>query len=225
MLSIIHSKISLLYGSMDQELVEQHLSCKYIKPNNIVLEIGGNLGRNALVISNILDNETNLVTLEPNKEYYNKLVENRDHNNKLFNVDNCCLSINPVYILDSRSFLEDKLDDIFPISFNDLDTSKANSVNIINYHDLCNKYNLIFDTLCIDCEGAFYYIIKDMPYIIDNIKLIIIENDYENLAHYVYVENIFKTSGFKCVETLELHNPQWDAPCKDFFYQVWCKVI
>ena len=225
MLSTIHSKISLLYGSMDQELVEQHLSCKYIKPNNVVLEIGGNIGRNALVISNILEKETNLVTLEPNKEYYNKLVKNRDHNNKSFNVDNCCLSINPVFILDSRSFLEDKLDDIFPISFIELDASKANSANIINYNELCIKYNLNFDTLCVDCEGAFYYIIKDMPYIIDNIKLIIIENDYENIEHYNYVENILKTGGFECVETIKLNNPPWDAPCKDFFYQVWSKII
>ena len=55
MLSEIHSKISLLYGSINEELVEQKLSCKYIKSNNVVLEIGGNMGRNALVISNILE--------------------------------------------------------------------------------------------------------------------------------------------------------------------------
>ena len=223
MLSEIHSKISLLYGSINEELVEQKLSCKYIKSNNVVLEIGGNMGRNALVISNILEKETNLVTLEPNKEYYDKLIANKNHNKKLFNVVNCCLSIEPIFILDSRSFLEYKIADIFPISFNQLDTYKANKANIMNYNELCIKYNLNFDTLCVDCEGAFYYIIKDMPYIIDNIKLIIMENDYENIEHYNYVENILKTGGFECVESIKLHNPPWDAPCKNFFYQVWCK--
>jgi len=44
--------------------------------------------------------------------------------------------------------------------------------------------------LIIDCEGSFYYILKDMNYILDNIELIIMENDYENSDHYMYIKNI-----------------------------------
>jgi FkbM family methyltransferase len=223
MLSNIHNKISLLYGSMNEELVEQQLSCKYIKESNVVLEIGGNMGRNALVISNILEKDNNLVTLEPNKFFYEKLIKNRNNNNKNFIVENSCLSINPVFILDSRSFLENKISDIFPISSKELDVNKSSPANIINFNELSNKYNLNFDTLCVDCEGAFYYILQDMSYIIENIKLIIIENDYENIEHYNYVESILKINFFKCVETIPLSNPPWNAPCKDFFYQVWKK--
>ena len=74
-LSDIHKNISLIYGCMSEEYTEQRLSCKYINENDIVLEIGGNMGRNALVISNILNNDKNLVTLEPNKEFADKLLE------------------------------------------------------------------------------------------------------------------------------------------------------
>ena len=34
--------------------------------------------------------------------------------------------------------------------------------------------NQKFDVLVIDCEGAFYNILNDIPEILDNIKLIII---------------------------------------------------
>ena len=37
--------------------------------------------------------------------------------------------------------------------------------------------NQKFDVLVIDCEGAFYNILNDIPEILDNIKLIIIEMD------------------------------------------------
>jgi hypothetical protein len=43
--------------------------------------------------------------------------------------------------------------------------------------ELENLVNQKFDVLIIDCEGAFYNILIDIPEILDNIKLIIIEMD------------------------------------------------
>lgn len=40
-----------------------------------------------------------------------------------------------------------------------------------------------FDALAVDCEGAFYYILLDMPEILEHVKLIIIENDYHDAEH------------------------------------------
>jgi hypothetical protein len=37
---------------------------------------------------------------------------------------------------------------------------------------------MCFDTLVLDCEGAFYYILQDTPEILEGIKLLIMENDY-----------------------------------------------
>ena len=83
-------------------------------------------------------------------------------------------------------------------------------------------YEKNFNVLCVDCEGAFYYILKDMKYILDNIRLIINENDYENIEHYNYVKNKLDTK-FNCIEQLPLNNPPWPAPCSEYFYQVWVK--
>ena len=44
------------------------------------------------------------------------------------------------------------------------------------------------------------------PFRKENIRLIIIENDYENIEHYNYVKNKLDTN-FNCVENLPLNNP------------------
>ena len=56
-------------------------------------------------------------------------------------------------------------------------------VKIIDFYKLQEKYNIEFDTLVLDCEGAFYYILIDEPTILNNIKCIIVENDYTNVEH------------------------------------------
>ena len=47
-----------------------------------------------------------------------------------------------------------------------------------------------------DCEGAFYYILMDMPEILDNINLIIMENDYYVLEQKKYIDNILTKNNF-----------------------------
>lgn len=222
MLSEIHKKINLIHGCMTEEYIEQTLSCKYIKENDIILEIGGNMGRNALIISFILKDDTNLVTLEPNKEFADKLLENRNNNNKNFYIENSALSKDKIFSLDSISFKEGTLEKDFPTSCKSINKNIAGEVNVIEYNDLIKKYEKNFNVLCIDCEGAFYYILKDMEYILDNIRLIIIENDYENIEHYNYVKNKLDKN-FNCIEEIPLNNPPWPAPCSYYFYQVWIK--
>jgi hypothetical protein len=94
-----------------------------------------------------------------------------------------------------------------------------NWVNTITFDELKLKYNIDFDTLILDCEGAFYYILMDMSDILDNIKLIIMENDYHEIMHkkFVYSEltrnnfvNVYKEAG------------GWGC-CSDNFFEVWKK--
>ena len=94
-------------------------------------------------------------------------------------------------------------------------------VNTITYNDLIKKYNIQFDTLVLDCEGAFYYILMDMPEILDNIKLIIMENDYHDINHKNYIDDILKSNGFN---TIYVQSGGW-GPCYDRFFEVWEKTI
>ena len=60
----IQNKLNVEYGSLYDELPEQKMVIRYLTGNEKVLEIGGNIGRNSLVIASILQDDTNLVTLE-----------------------------------------------------------------------------------------------------------------------------------------------------------------
>jgi hypothetical protein len=91
-LSSIQSRLQLKYGSFDEELPEQKMAVRYLTGNEKVLEIGGNIGRNTLIIASILENNNNLVTLESDVNIARQLEENRDMNNFTFYVENSALS-------------------------------------------------------------------------------------------------------------------------------------
>jgi FkbM family methyltransferase len=164
----IHQNMKIDYGSLSDEYVEQLMSTTYLTGDEKVLELGGNIGRNSLIIGYILNqhNNTNFVTMETNTEDAQKLEHNRDLNGLKFHVENAALSARPLIQRGWHSIPSSEVvDEYF-------------RVNTMTWKELNDKYNIEFDTLVLDCEGAFYYILEDTPEILDNIKLIIIENDY-----------------------------------------------
>ena len=86
-LTKIHNSLELKHGDFAGKLVEQLLCLMYIGPEKDtltgILEIGGYLGRTSCVMSRLLGGSC-LVVIEPNKEFCDKLIENRDHNNLNF---------------------------------------------------------------------------------------------------------------------------------------------
>lgn len=204
----IHSQLKINHGSFDDELPEQKMAVRYLTGNEKVLEIGGNIGRNSLIIGHILgSNAHNFVTLESDESISKQLKENRDLNNMEFHIENSALS--------KRKLIQ-----------RGWDTMESNillpgyiNINTITLDQLNSKYNIDFDTLILDCEGAFYYILMDMPEILKNIKLIIMENDYKDLYHKIYIDTILKENNFY-VDYCE--SGGW-GPCYDNFFEVWKK--
>ena len=201
----IHSKLKLNYGSFYEELPEQKMVVKYLSGNEKVLELGGNIGRNSLIIASILNNNKNLVVLECDKNISNQLTENRDLNNFDFYIECSALSNRTLIqkgweTIPSEILLED-----------------YNWVNTITLDNLKVKYNIDFDTLVIDCEGAFYYILMDMPELLNNINLIIMENDYWDLSKKQYIDDILIKNNFY----LEYNESGGWGPCYNNFFQVW----
>jgi len=209
----IHTQLKLKYGSFNDEFPEQLMAVKYLTGNEKVLELGGNIGRNSLVIAHILaqKNNSNLVTLESDTGISRKLEENRILNNMSFRVENAALS--------SRKLIQRGWNTIT----SDVILDGYNSVNTITLDELNAKYNIPFDTLIIDCEGAFYYILQDMPGILNNVKLIITENDYRDVEHKNYIDKTLKENGFY-VEYFEKGSQEaldLKFPCYLNFYEVW----
>jgi FkbM family methyltransferase len=210
-LADIQSKLTLRHGSFMQEYPEQKMAVKYLTGNEKVLEIGGNIGRNSLVISYILaknNNYDNLLVLECDPVSSRKLDENRIINGARFQIENAALS--------NRKLIQKGWDTIV----SDTVLEGYVEVNTITYNELNEKYNIAFDTLVLDCEGAFYYILKDNPEILNNIKKIIMENDYQDLEHKKYIDSVLKQNNFNCIYT---EGGGW-GPCADNFYEFWERI-
>jgi len=205
-LSNIYSKLKLKYGSFNEELPEQKMVVRYLTGTEKVLEICSNIGRNSLIIGSIIDNN-NFLTLESDTNIFNQLNENKNLNNFTFHTENSALS--------NRKLIQKGWDTMV----SDTLLSGYKWVNTITWKDLNNKYNIKFNTLVLDCEGAFYYILMDIPEILTDINLIIMENDYHNIEHKKYIDNVLKTNNFY-VDYVETGG--W-GPCYNNFFEVWKK--
>ena len=201
----IHSKLKINYGSLNDEFPEQKMVVRYLKGSEKVLEIGGNIGRNSLVIASILENNNNFVTFESDINISKQLTSNRDLNNMHFHIESSALS--------NRKLIQKGWDTI-P---SDILLPSYNWVNTVTLEEVKSKYNIEFDTLVLDCEGAFYYILMDMPEILTGINLIIMENDYHDISHKNYIDDILLKNNFAVEHT---ESGGW-GPCYNNFFEVW----
>lgn len=208
-LEAIHNQLQLAMGNMLDEYPEQIMATKYLTGYEKVLEIGGNIGRNTLVIAHILKqkNNNNLVSLESSKNISKQLEHNRDINGFDFYIENSALS--------KRKLIQNGWNTI-P---SDIVLEGYELINTITFEDLINKYNITFNTLVLDCEGAFYFILQDMPEILNDINMIIMENDYLDISHKQYIDNILMEHGFYRDFVM---SGGW-GPCYLNFYEVWKK--
>jgi FkbM family methyltransferase len=205
----LQKHLQLKHGDFQNEFVEQLMCMDCIDENARVLEIGGNIGRTTLIINTVLNNSKNLVTFESDPDIALRLKENLSLNGYDSHVEAGAISTRP--LIQKLNSWDTKL----------LETSTVPDgyklVNTTSYKDIVKKYGLSFDTLVLDCEGAFYQILYDEPEILDNIKLIIIENDFHELYQKIYIDQQFEQRGFKRVVAFR---GDW-GPCIDYFYEVW----
>jgi FkbM family methyltransferase len=208
-LARIHSRLKITNGTFKDELPEQKMVVRYLNGNEKVLEIGGNIGRNSLVIGSLLaGNKSNqFVTLECDEDIAAQLTKNRDLNRMSFQIESSALS--------NRKLIQKGWDTIA----SDTLLPGYKNVNIISWEELKSKYKIQFDTLILDCEGAFYYILMDMPEILNNIRLIIMENDYHDIFQKNYVDEVLKTNGF----TVDYAERGGWGPCYEKFFEVWIR--
>lgn len=139
------------------ERPEQELIAKFLPIDCCVLEMGGESGTTSLIVNKILKDPSKHVLVEPSENSIPKLMEVTKIYNTSFKIVNGFVGRN-------RSEHE-KL------------WEECKHRKMFDITELENLVNQKFDVLIIDCEGAFYNILIDIPEILDNIKLIIIEMD------------------------------------------------
>jgi FkbM family methyltransferase len=204
----IHRNLRVLYGHMQDELSEQKMSVRFLTGKEKVLEIGGNVGRNSLIIASVLLDPNNLLVLESDPTNAQLLIQNRDANNLSFRVIDAALSARQLI----QSGWETKPSDVLQRGYFWVKTLTYDKVREI--HD--------FDTLVLDCEGAFYYILRDSPEILDGVEFVLMENDYNDPAHKEYVDEVLQQRGFRVIYREALDPCLNSFPhVRDKFYEAW----
>ena len=205
----IHNEIIINHGNKHDEYPEQLLSVRFIKPDDCVLEIGGNIGRNSCVISKILNNSNNLLVIESDPLSVSKLEDNKNLNSFSFKIE--CAAISKVPLIQNEWNTKPIIDNLIP--------DEWKIINTITWNDLKQKYNMNFNVLVADCEGALYYILKDEPEFLNGFQTILIENDFTDITHKEFVDEEFKRNNFKLVFKLA----GGFGPCFFNFYEAWQK--
>jgi len=207
-LKFVQSCLRIEGGSFEEEIVEQEMSFLFIDKNDIVLELGGNIGRNSLIIASILDNSENLVVFESDPSSAAILTKNRDFNNFHFQIINSALSQKRL-IQNGWGTRPIKEDEIIPNGWY--------YVNTISYSEVLEKTNIPFNVLVCDCEGCLYHILKDEPSFLDHFDKVLLENDFWDAPEQKeFVHDRLLYLGFKVVFHRDLNNHA-------SFWQAWIR--
>ena len=191
MLHDIHTKtLSFTGGSIQDEFIEQVMSCmaitNYYKTGDKILEIGCNIGRNTLVLSNLVGSE-NIVSIDAAHEFVITCRQNLQNNNfSNFTVLPVAISNTPLKRKDWTTYEYDRSQ---PLEEN------YHYVNTITWTDFKKHYGT-FQILVADCEGALYKIIQENSDFLDTIHTIIVENDYKTVEEKEAIDIFYITKGF-----------------------------
>jgi hypothetical protein len=139
------------------ERPEQEMIAKYLPTDCCVLEMGGESGTTSLIINKILKDPTKHVLVEPSEQSLPKLARTQQLYGTQFKVAHGFVGRNRAE--------------------HELLWAECKYRRMFDLCELEQMVNQSFDVLVIDCEGAFYNILNDMPDILDAAKLIIIEMD------------------------------------------------
>ena len=193
------------------ETYEQLMTLQFLRPDARVLELGGNVGRNSMLINDMLENKKHHVVLESSPEIAQCLQKNRDANQMEFHVEDAALSKRRL-VQKQHSWQTVSTDDNVDGSF---------VVRNVTLPELEQKYGFQFNTLIADCEGGLFHILQDDPTVLDNITMIMVENDYFDQSKHEFVENMYIKKGFKKLYTD--NHPQVQMRHDMFFFEVWVR--
>ena len=181
-----------LINHYENELDEQYFAYKYIKQDDIVLELGGRYGTVSVIINSLINNKTNQVVIEPDTNIINALTKNRDDNNSNFIIVN-------KFISNKNKKL---INDGYGTRIVDIDNPEhSEELSLqITYQQFKIMYPLKFNVLIADCEGCFYEFILMLGDDLNNYNKIMYEEDQPEICDYSKVKQHLIKYGFKLIE-------------------------
>lgn len=215
-LNQLHKELKLKYGNFSQELPEQQMIFKHIKPNSKILELGPNIGRSSIIANSLLNDKTKHLCVETISGTCQKLKQNRDLNNLKFEVFEGAISNSNLYQHPNKWRASKIKKDGYI------------QINTKPYSYLVAKYNINFDTIIADCEGCVTDLFSENEYILNNIKLIIIEHDFNNKEQLHFFYKLMFKYNFKMIDkitktSIGLDNWREGVLTDPIFVSVWKK--
>tara|TARA_B100001564_G_scaffold360024_1_gene384829 strand:- start:6301 stop:6951 length:651 start_codon:yes stop_codon:yes gene_type:complete len=203
--------------NVDFEADEQFLVRKYLPKDASVLELGARYGTVSCVISQVLDDPTKHVAVEPDKSVIEALNKNRDSNGGKFHIFEGVVS--------NTGYEMGYIDPAFKLYEYGTYTKKSENptINNISLNSLCEKYKLNFDCIVADCEGFFCDFVEENPEAIKNMRVVIYEQDgtpwQEYIKKYERLDSIMEEYEFRRVHTI----PHPDYENNPHLHNVWIK--
>lgn len=202
----------------DMEKDEQFLARNYVPKDATVLELGARYGTVSCVISEVLDDPSKHVAVEPDSSVIEALEKNKLNNGGKFHIYHGVVS-------------NTKYDIFFPHNKSDeyreyatySRKSDSSTIQNMSLQDLQNHYNLKFDCIVADCEGFLCDFIDENMWVLGQLKTIIYEKDgspwHEFKPRWEKLEKILMEHNFTRIFSIP-HPPPY-AESNPHFNNVW----
>ena len=166
---------------------EMKLVWTYIKPDDVVLELGARVGVVSCTIARRLTNQRNLVSVEPDHRAIFSLQKNKMKNNCDFQIYPGFVSKKPLSLRDNH---------IWTNSFHDPEST----MDRCTLEELQANTGCKFNVLIADCEGFLESFYDENPWFFSQLRMIIYERDAPQRCDYKKIETALESLGFKEVE-------------------------
>ena len=195
---------------------------RFLNGTENVLELGACIGRNSLVIATILNEHGGeLVSVEANPEIAKRLKRAKVTSGLQFAIVDRPMSRRRMVVdgWETKCIgTDDKVTDLRPLKHG------WSEVPTITLEDVkANTGVRAFDTLVVDCEGAFHGILLEFPEVMTGVSKVFIENDSQDAREAEAIHARLRVYGLV---------PVWSQPWmrgKRFpkrheFWQCWVKL-
>ncbi len=166
------------------EYPEQQLANHFIKPDDVVFELGARYGSVSVTINRKLFNKKNQISVEPDSRVWKALEKNKIINNCEFTIVKGFVSNKKLDLINL-----DQYHGGYASTFVLNDETKIPSFPF-------SDFKLPFTVLVADCEGFLEVFFDENPQLYDQLRLVIFESDYPEKCDYEKIKKNLKEHGF-----------------------------
>ncbi len=175
--------------NFSDEIAEQLISLKYIKPNDKVLELGARYGTVTCITSKKVGENGIVISVEPDSDVWNALENNLINNRCNANIIKGFISNNPVE-LNKNGYSSYGIE------------SKNSTLPNYTINEIKEKYKINnFNVLIADCEGCLEKFVRENEDMVKKLEIITYESDQPHMCDYNYLKTLLENNNFKLIET------------------------